>query len=41
MWLLMIKKNLRMIIHETYEKEIVRVKAKMIKDAEEEAKRKE
>ena len=31
--------NLRMIIHETYEKEIVRVNAKMIKDAEERAKR--
>ena len=31
--------NLRMIIHETYEKEIERVKAKMIKDAEEEAER--
>ena len=31
--------NLRMIIHETYEKEIARLKAKMAKDAEEEAKR--
>ena len=29
--------NLRMIIHETYEKEIERVKAKILKDAEEEA----
>ena len=31
--------NLRMIIHETYEKEIARLKAKAIKDAEDEAKR--